>query len=94
MTDVSNKNLTYLIFYFPKPQGFLRGYSTSHPQLKVLKEAEVTDAWYRAGGLFLTYEAGPKYVTSIVASVKRSIDRGGVVSVSSSLEKDMRYESE
>ncbi len=54
----------------------------------------MTDAWYRAGGLFLTYEAGPKYVTSIVASVKRSVDRGGVVSVSSSLEKDMRYESE
>ncbi len=54
----------------------------------------MTDAWYRPGGLFLTQDAGPRYVTSVIASVKRSIDRGGVVSVSSSLEKDMRCENE
>ncbi len=71
-------------------QSFLRGYSSSHPTLKVLKEAEVTDAWFRPGGQYLTHDSGLRYVTSVVASVKRSIDRGGIVSVSSSLEKDMR----
>ncbi len=56
----------------------------------MLREADVTDAWYRPGGIGLTHESGIRYVTSVVSSVKRSIDRGGVVSVSSSLEKDMR----
>jgi hypothetical protein len=70
---------------------FLMSYSSAHPKFKVLKEADVTDAWYRPGGLFLTHTSGVSYVTSVVSSVKRSIDRGGIVSVSSSLEKDMRY---
>jgi hypothetical protein len=68
-------------------------YSSTHPRFKILMEADVTDAWYRPGGAYLTHEAGVRYLTSVLSSVKRSIDQGGVVSVSSSLEKDMRLEA-
>jgi hypothetical protein len=55
-----------------------------------MRSAEATDDWYQADGVRLKPEYGVRYVTAVCSGVKRAMDRGGVVSLSNSLEKDMR----
>ncbi len=67
--------------------------------MKLLKNIETTDLWYREDGVKLKQEYGLLYVRSILTGIKKIIDKGGVTSVPSSepssvtgsLEKDMRY---
>ncbi len=66
-------------------------YSSLKPSLRVLRAAEVTDVWFRADQVHLKPEYGVRYVTSVLEAVRRSLDRGGSISLTNSTEKDIRF---
>ncbi len=70
---------------------FLSTYASKQPKLKLLRGYETNDQWYQIDGIHLKTDQGIKYATALLTATRRCVDRGGVVSLSSSMENDLRY---
>ena len=70
---------------------FMSNYSFRQPKLKLMRAYETTDSWFQLDRDSMKAEYGVRYVSTLLTAVRRCIDRGGVVSISDSMERDMRY---
>ena len=84
----------YLSEDFYTPQGlfqrFMSGYAAKQPKVKLLGDVETNAAWFREDGQRMKPEYGTMYLRSILSGIRRSIDKGRLVSISKSLEKDIQ----
>ncbi len=72
-------------------QEFLKVYSQGRQdRIKIIQMKKQSDDYFRVDGIHLKREFGIHLLTEIFTTVRRYVDRGGVVSTSSSLEKDMQ----
>lgn len=65
-------------------------YSSKNPRLKLLRGTKVTDSCFRSDGFHFKIEFGVPYVNRVFGAVKRCLDRGGIASLSNSLERDIK----
>jgi hypothetical protein len=55
-----------------------------------MRSYDTNDGWFQANGISLKAEHSLRYLQLVMDSIKRCVARGGLVSVSNSLEKDIQ----
>ncbi len=65
-----------------------------HSRFKMVRLPECSDSWFKADGVHMKHEHGCRLLNQVVEAVRRSVDKGGVLSTTSSLENDMRFDKE
>ena len=71
-------------------QKFMHSYGNRQPKLKVLSSVETSRDWFRPDEIHMRLEYGVSYVKGVLTTLRTSVDKGRLVSVSSSMELDMQ----
>jgi hypothetical protein len=69
---------------------FIRTVGVRYQRFKLVRLPTSNDNWFKADRIHLKNDHGAKLLSQVIEAVRRSVDKGGVMSTSSSLERDMR----
>jgi hypothetical protein len=69
---------------------FIKSVGVKYQRFKMVRLPTSSDSWFKSDGIHLKDDHGAKLLTQVIEAVRRSLDKGGVMSTSSSLERDMR----